>query len=327
MTRTRTTALAGCIAAGLFAGLIAGLAGPATAAEEMRITFAAPNAIYWDTDVAIEKGFFKEQGFDVKQVALVTSVAAAQQLISGSTNVAGGSPEPIIQAYMRGEKDVGLLSAGCNKIDWTFVVTPDIKTLADLKGKKIGVSSIHGGESTLVRQMLDQAGLKYGKDYTYIQIGISPLKYAAMAKGTIAGAALFQPSGFLAVSKGMKELVDMSKMPSYPFPVFAVSRTWAAANKHGERVVAALQKAQKFIHDPANRKEATAILTKYTKTSPALAEKTAAFYLGPADIYNTDSKIDRKGLERLVDIMAEQGLLKAKPKSVDELVLPYAGLK
>ena len=322
MMPTPRTALAGCIAAGL---LIA-LAAPAPA-EELKVTFAAPNAIYWDTDVAIAKGFFKEQGFDVKQVALVTSVAAAQQLISGSTNLSGGSPEPIIQAYMRGEKDVGLLTAGCNKIDWTFNVTPDIKKLTDLKGKKIGVSSIHGGESTLVRQMLDKAGLKYGKDYTYIQIGISPLKLAAMLKGTISGAALFQPSGFLAETKGLKSIVDMSKIPSYPFPVFSVSRAWAKQNKRGERVVAALQKAQAFIHDPAHRDEATAILAKYTKAAPALAKKVADFYLGPSDIYNTDAKIDRKGLERLVDIMAEQGLLKAKPKSVDELVLPYAGLK
>jgi NitT/TauT family transport system substrate-binding protein len=321
--------IAGSIAAGLLAaGLLAALGNAApAAAEELRITFAAPNAIYWDTDVAIEKGFFKEQGFEVKRVTLVTSVAAAQQLISGTTNLAGGSPEPVIQAYMRGEKDVGLLTAGCNKIDWTFNVTPDVKTLADLKGKKIGVSSIHGGESTLVRQMLAKAGLKFGKDYTYIQIGISPLKLAAMLKGSVSGAALFQPSGFTAESKGLKSIVDMSKLPSYPFPVFSVSRTWAKQNKRGERVVAALRKAQAWVHQPANRAEATAILAKYTKASPALAKKVVDFYLGPSDIYNTDARIDRKGLTRLLDIMVEQGLLKAKPKSVDELVLPYAGLK
>lgn len=322
MKLTAKTAFAGCIAA----GLLAAFAGRAPA-EELKVTFAAPNAIYWDTDVAIDKGFFKEQGFDVKRVALVTSVAAAQQLISGTTNLAGGSPEPIIEAYMRGEKDVGLLTAGCNKIDWTFNVTPGIKTIADLKGKKIGVSSIHGGESTLVRQMLDKAGLKYGKDYTFIQVGISPLKLAAMIRGSIAGAALFQPSGFLAETKGLKALVDMSKLPSYPFPVFSVSRAWAKQNRHGARVVAALQKAQAFIHDPAHRAEATAILAKFTKTTPALAKKVADFYLGPSDIYNTDAKIDRKGLERLIGIMMKQGLLKSRPKSVDELVLPYAGLK
>ena len=87
MMLTPRTVLAGCLAA----GLLAALAAPATA-EELKVTFAAPNAIYWDTDVAIDKGFFKEQGFDVKRVALVTSVAAASLVILASalTYVFGG---------------------------------------------------------------------------------------------------------------------------------------------------------------------------------------------------------------------------------------------
>lgn len=320
MKRTTIATIAGLL-------LAAAAALPAPAAEELRITYAAPNAIYWDTDIALEKGYFKAEGFEPKIIPLQSSVSSTQQLLSGDTHLSGGSPEPIIQAYMRGASDVALLTAGCNKVDWFFVVTPDIKTMADLKGKKIGVSAMRGGESTLVRQMLDRAGLKYGTDYTFIQVGISPLKYAAMIKGSIAGAALFQPSGYLALSKGMKELVDMSELAAYPFPIFAVSRKWAAAGDRAARVIRALHKAQTFLHDPANRKEATAILAKYTKAAPGLAEKTVAYYLDKAKLYNTDTKLDRAGLARLVDIMIEQQLLAKKPTKVEELMFTAAQLK
>lgn len=84
----------------------------------------------------------------------------------------------------------------------------------------------------------------------------------------------------------------------------------------------AIIKAQKFIHNPANKEEAMKILAKYTKRSPEIVQGTYDLFLKKAKIYNSDGHINKEGLNRLLDIMVKGKTLSAKPSgTVDKYIL------
>lgn len=285
---------------------------PGRAAEKLVMTFVQGNAVYWDIDVAIEKGFLAAEGFAPEIVAMQSSPGGIQEAVGHSVHFAGGSPEPVIDAYERGATDLGFLAAPVRGVDWTFNVRPEIKAVADLKGKTIGVSAIRGGEAELTRKILAEKGLKRG-DYDMLLVGVSPLKLAALERGSIAAAALLQPSGLIAASQGFPTLIDFSEIETYPYPTYAVGRAWAHEGEHGRRVSRALVKAEQWLADPANRAEAVAILRKYAKRDEKLLQQTYDMFFVRHKIMVTDGKVDLAGIGRLLAILEEEGDVKGKP--------------
>lgn len=299
---------------GVAATVLCALSFPAAAGDKLVLTYVQGNAAYWDLDVALEKGFFAEAGFSPEFVALQSSPGGIQQAIGQSVNIVGGSPEPLIDAYEHGATDLGFIAAPVKEVDWTLNVRPEIKTIDDLKGKTIGVSAIKGGEVWLTRQLIAAMGLKTG-DVNVIQVGVSPLKLAALERGSIAAAVLFQPSGFLADKDGYHALSSFSKVPTWPYPIYMAGRTWSHEADRGQRFTRAIQKADAWLYDPSHRDEAIVILKKYTKRNePAVLDRTyEAFLGGPDKLLNTDGRVDLDGLARLLAVVKEEGDLKGAP--------------
>ena len=76
---------------------------------------------------------------------------------------------------------------------------------------------------------------------------------------------------------------------------------------HGKRLSRAIAKAQQWLHDPANKAEAIAIMRKYTKQNEEIAEQTYQLYFGPNGFYLKDGLVDLAGLKRLLTSMKEDG--------------------
>lgn len=286
---------------------------PAVAAgDKLAISYAQANAVYWNLDVAIERGFLRDEGFEPERIAMQSSPGSIQEAVGQSVQLAAASPEPLINAVERGAADLGILMAPTRKVDWTLNVRPEIKQISDLKGKRVGVSVIKGGEAWLTRELLEKAGLHRG-EYTFLQAGISPLKLAALERGSIAAAVLLQPSGMLAEAGGFPALLTFTGMESYPYPIYAVSRGWAHEREHGVRLSRAIVNANRWLADRANRGDAVAILQKYTKQDPKLLDQTYEMFFVKDDIYVLDGKVDLAGLARLLKGMAADGDVKGDP--------------
>lgn len=291
---------------------------PAAAAEPLAISVAVGNAIYWDVFVAVERGFFKDEGFDPHYVSMSSSTNSTQNLVAGAVNLQGGSPEPVVDAVERGAQ-IGILCAASQRSSGLLIVQPAIKAPSDLKGKRIGVSALKGGEMWELRKLLIQNGVTPNQ-YQVIQIGISPAKYAALQKGSIAGAVLLQPSALVAEKNGFHALLSFWSVESYPYPVYAVERGWAHANHHGERVSRAIAKAHDWLLDPTNRAAAVAILQKTTRRSEAIADGTYQQMIATDHFFVPGAKVEVAGIARLLDAMREEGDLKGKPNPETVLI-------
>src|SRR5439155_2209093 len=94
---------------------------------------------------AVQKGIFKKYGLDVTLAYIDAGTTLSQAVVGGSINIAQNGYSPAAAAAVQGA-DVVFIGGISNQLPFQLVVKGNIKTAADLKGKKIAISRI--GAST-----------------------------------------------------------------------------------------------------------------------------------------------------------------------------------
>ena len=154
---------------------LAAIMAPAAALAQDKFTFMFPVKSvlqYHPFYIAQELGYYKQEGLDVRFEASNGSGAALRQLIAGNVDAALPSPAAYLNAVAQGHDLRWIFSYEYANV-FTLIV-PDkspIKSVADLKGKSVGVSELSGGEVPLVRAVLRGAGLEDGKDVKIVPVG------------------------------------------------------------------------------------------------------------------------------------------------------------
>ncbi len=156
--------------------------------------------------IARDKGYYREEGLDVELVQMPSAVGT-QALIAGNVKFStlGGASVP---AILRGAPLKFLFSTFYRPMFWLYS-KPEIKTVADLKGKKIGVSSLGSGPDSIVRDILKKHGLDGGRDAVILPVGSGTARFLALQAGTVDAAMLSIPANFMAQDAGYRELVSL----------------------------------------------------------------------------------------------------------------------
>ena len=284
------------------------LARPAivAAAEPLIFGCVPANSVHWIACAAVERGFFKNVGFDAEIAVIQSSPQSMQMLITGAYQISSTQPEAAIAAIERGASKLAAISAPMNRADWVLAGAAGIKSVMDLKGKIIGVSSLRISEVWLTTQLLERAGLKRD-EFSFIGVGTSPLKVTALQKGSIAAAVLFRPSADLALKEGFADLARYSAMRDYPTVLYVVNKEWAAKGDAGKRAALAIQEGHRWLWDPQNRSAAIEILAKYTKRDQSICAAVYDDYFVKERSYSKTGEISLAGLKNLLDDVAEDG--------------------
>lgn len=317
------TRLAG---ATLFAALIGATPSRAqgTPPEKLVISYVPGNAIYWDIDTAIEKGFFKDEGFAPEVLIFQSSPQSIQLLVAGEVQLAGAQPEALLAAVAHGSKGFAVISSPAERADWFLVGRPEIKVLADLKGKFFGTGGLQLGENWWTFRALAKAGVA-PTDITMLVVGTSAQKFAALQKGSIAFTVLFQPTAQLAATQGMNALYRFSDGEAFPSILYSVATAWAQQAEHGRRLQRALSRAHDWLYDPTHRAEAIAILQKYTKRETDLLAPIYDLYIARDAILSRDGAVVVADVDKVIAQMAENGTIpKGTNVSPDLYLLPKA---
>lgn len=155
--------------------------------------------------VAKERGFYREEGLDVELVAMPSAVGT-QALIGGNvkfSTLGGASLPPIL----RGAPMKFLFSTFHRPMFWLFA-KPEIRSIADLKGKKVGISSLGSGPDSILRDLLKKNGLDGGRDVAILPVGSGTARFYALQAGSVEAAMLSIPAIFMAQDAGFRELVS-----------------------------------------------------------------------------------------------------------------------
>jgi len=287
------------------------VASPPAAAQQLEplaMSYVPGNAIAWDLDVAMDKGLLRAEGFDGRPVVFQNAPQSAQMLISGEVQLGTGQIDPFLLAFRSGARDIAVIAAPAQRPDWFLNARPEIKGVADLKGKFVATAALQVGESWLTTRWLDEQGLK-AQDWSLLVVGTSALKYAALQRGSVAAAIMFQPLALEAQLAGFPTMYRFLEGRPFPPVLYVVNRRWAAEKERGRRLSRAIVEAHKWLLDPANRSEAIAILQRYTKRGMPVMEAVYDLFIAKDKLYSADAAVDPAGVDAEVATMIEKGVL------------------
>lgn len=278
--------------------------------DTLTVGLLPPDAYYWAEYADQAQGYSKRLGLDVKYVQLGTPATAAQALIGGSVDVATGSADAFINAI---EQGAGITMVGqyIGNPALGVVVQPEIKTWADVKGGTIAVSSATDGAANVFRLMAKQQGLVAQKDYSFLPVGTTPARYAALKANQTKGAIMTEALTIQAVNDGYR-LLARSDLPHYAFIMMVVSKGWGGAHRDlVTRRLSALSQAVDWVYDAKNKDAAIDLVTKNVQVSADIASKTYRDYVeqGQGQILTKKAQVDVEGLKNNGDVLKELGLV------------------
>ncbi|MFI6901138.1 ABC transporter substrate-binding protein [Nonomuraea sp. NPDC050394] len=259
--------------------------------------------------IAMERGFFKEQGLDVKQEPIQAPQAVLPKLSNGQMDVVLGSYATILTIQEGGSEKFKYIADSYQGASGAFGVmvakNSPIKKISDLKGKKIGVNALKGLGVLTMNPHLKINGVDPQKDVTYVEIATTNW-LSSLEKGDADAVWMTDPYVSEAESKlGATMLIDTMSGPTESLPItgWAATEKWISENP---KTMAAFQRAMAKAQNIAatDRDAVTAILPTFTK----IPKETAA----TINLGNYPTSLNAQRIQRVADLMAEYGFLKAK---------------
>jgi NitT/TauT family transport system substrate-binding protein len=220
---------------------------PATGATKIVVswgTVAISNTPVW---LAYKSGLFKKHGLDV-DLQYVASTLQIPSLISGSVQIGQVGGTNVVSADIGGA-DLVILATLSPVFPYLLMVSPDIKTPAQLKGKTIGVSKFGDASDVGARIAMQHVGVD-PKDVTFVQVGSSTNRATALMNGAIAGGVIIPPMNVELEAHGLHTLVDLARLrvPAADITI-AARRSWLNAHRdvaqaYIDAIVEAIAKAR-----------------------------------------------------------------------------------
>jgi ABC-type nitrate/sulfonate/bicarbonate transport system substrate-binding protein len=199
--------------------------------ERLVIGYPAPVASLGIIDVMRKAGLFKKYGLDVDLVYIQGSPILTAAMVSGQVPLSflGGAA---IVASAVGGADTVYLACGINTLYWRLFSTPDVKTLDDLRGKKIGLTTMGSQEDAVMRFLLKERGINPYRDVSFLAVGAAPTRLAALSKGVVQASVFIPPQDIAAEKLGLHPLIDMSQLGLYnPGSCFASTKTYIGTHR------------------------------------------------------------------------------------------------
>jgi ABC-type nitrate/sulfonate/bicarbonate transport system substrate-binding protein len=286
-------------------------AAPTAAPAPVTLRFGQVTLIaqQWPLFVGEAKGVFEAEGITLDVTVFRLSSDAARALSSDSVDLSNVAADSGILAVENGADTISIAGV-MNKPLYNFMVSPDVRTVADLRGKTLGASDLKDGSTILLQRVLEKQGLR-PSDYDMVQAGGTPDRFAALKTGAIAGTMISQPNDFLAMADGYPSLLLVSDViPDYQFSTIAVRRSWAQRNEDVLlRFLRAYARACEWMYEPGNKAEAIRVLVNKLNINEDIARKTYELYVEYAQGLPKAGELNLDGMRGLMDIMTEMGNL------------------
>jgi ABC-type nitrate/sulfonate/bicarbonate transport system substrate-binding protein len=300
------------------AALMVGFAQPARAAGITLNVIIFPGVQDLPFFVAIEKGFFGEQGLDVRITLTGSSTELRDGLAAGKYQIAHTAADNAVAMVELQHAETVIVMGGDNSFNHLFV-TPEIKSYQDMRGKTLVVDAPNTAFALVAYQMLAEHGVKRG-EYTVSLEGGTPVKrLAAMADSGIAQAGMLNlPYSVLAPGRGLHDLGSLtSAIGQYQGTTGFVMRPWADAHRDTlVRYIVAYIQAVRWIKTPAHKAEAVAMLVDHLKLTPEVAGQCYDIVADPTTGFARDAEVDREGFGNVLRLRAVvEGEWGGKPPS------------
>jgi len=275
--------------------------------------------------VAERQGFFAKHGIAVSITYTPNSVYMMSNLIEGKYDVAVSGVDNLV-AYQEGQGEAKITGtpdlAAFMGIDHSFqnlMAAPDLKTVADLRGKQLAVDALTTGFAFVLREMISRAGMT-DADVTYVRTGGGPARMRALIEGKYSAGLLATPLDLIAADKGMNRLGSARELLGrYQGRAGFAQRSWIRTNEGAAiGVMRAYREAMEWLYDRKNREIAEALLVANDRSmTPALARQAYDILLHEKEGFFRDVALDMEGMKTVLALRSK--FLKLEPPLTDPM--------
>jgi NitT/TauT family transport system substrate-binding protein len=266
----------------------------ADALDRIRIAVSNPNMPNLTAATAQRNGFFKEENLETEIIRMNPNVAVTA-LATGDVDycqlfgaVVGGAiaglPVRVVAGYL-------------DNWPMTLIAQPELKSLKDLKGKTLGISSFGATPDVGARMMIKQAGIDPDKEIKILALGSDAARLTALKQRVVDVVVISPPADTQMEKQGFRILARAYELFSFPYLGLGThARKIKERPDEIRRVIKATIRANRFIRD--HRDEAVKTLIAWGKVEREFAY---ASYDALRNLFNADGAIPEDGLKLVID--------------------------
>ena len=262
------------------------------------VSTLSPNL--WIPWLAKEAKIFEKNGLDVETVLLRGSGQTSQAMVSGSLFASSVASPAVMLANLNGA-DLANVAHGIAAQGSKLLVRPEIRRPEDLRGKKIGISSLGSAGDLIFGYVLRKHGIDANREINFLAVGNTGERLQALLTGAVDGADLSYPADAQAERKGFRVLLEAKKELVYPTASVVTRRKTIREDRDTVlRFVRGYVEGIAFLKQ--NKEFSKNVLRKYLRTSdPEYLE--GAYAIFKEDFIAAPYPIT-KGLEAIYDMVA-----------------------
>jgi NitT/TauT family transport system substrate-binding protein len=297
--------------------LVLTLAGSAMAQNRVRLNWTAVTGAQSGMFLAQQEGLFKKHGLDVELIHIPSSSRAIQAILAGEIAISFMDGSNATLANLQGA-NLALIAAGTNRQVFSLIAKPEFKRIADLKGKRIGITRIGSSTHTSALYAFGSAGLKAG-DYQLLPLVGVPNIFTALAAGQIDAGVMSPPTNARAKKAGFLELMNLAKEgPEFVSVAIGTSRAYIKNNEDiVRRVVRAYAEGIQVFK--ANKAASLRMIERHLKVAdPEIREDTWTQF---RDYLDYPPYVSLKGMAAVIAELSESepAAKKVKPEEMLEM--------
>jgi len=268
--------------------------------------------IYLPARLTEQLGYFKDEGLNVELLSQPAGVDAENELLAGAVQGVVGFYDHTIDLQTKGKEVRAIVVFGQvpGEVEMVSSKAADtIKSMADVKGKTLGVTGLGSSTSFLTQYLASQHGLGSG-DYSMLPVGADASFIAAVKQGRIDAGMTTEPTvSALQKSGDAKVLVDMRTLEgtraalggTYPAASLYVQDAWVASHKaQAAKLAHAFVRTMEFIH--------THSAEEIADKMPADYQKDKALYVSALKaslpMYTADGRMPADGPATVLKVLA-----------------------
>ncbi len=277
----------------------------ARAFEEVKIASTGPGLSTLPFEIAARKGFFHDEGIDVLTITMRANIAVNALL---TRNVDYATPSTSAIKAASAGLPVKLIAVLLGRPDYFLTVKKEIRSVKDLKGKRVAIGSYGAAADLALRTVAKQDGLDPDRDLIRLQIGGAAARYASLLAGSVDATILTLPYNLQAEKAGYKDLLWFGERMELPLSGLAVlDETIQKNSKQVYSVVRAVFRAMAFAGD--HREETIQILVNWLKVEREVARR--SYELGK-NSWSAGGVVSDAAVKLLVD----QSMIELKSKEI-----------
>ena len=249
--------------------------------------------------VALKRGFFKEEDIDAEVIRMNANISVTA-LATGDidyTTIFGS----VVRAAIRG-LPVRVVASFLDSPTQMLLARQEFKSVKELKGKTLGVSTFGATADVAARMMLRYSGVDPEKDMKIIALGADQARFTALKEGIVDVIVISPPADVEGRKFGFRVLARAYELFNFPF-VGLGANLKKLSDKPDEvkRVIKALIKANRYIR--SNRDGSIQTLMEWGRTSK---ENASLSYDAVVRVFNADGSIPEDGLQAVIEAAVKE---------------------